>query len=72
MYHNLGLERGITLSSLVHCPGMVEEAAVMLEGLGVDWTDMRQLQQVWGVVLNTHIVASYIVVPLEADHPLWK
>ena len=46
MYYNLGLERGITLSSLVHCPGMVEEAADLLQKLGVDSTDMKQLQQV--------------------------
>ena len=46
VYYNLGLERGITLSSLVHCPGMVEEAADLLQKLGVDSTDMKQLQQV--------------------------
>jgi hypothetical protein len=46
LYHNLGLDRGITLSSLVHCPGMVDEASDMLARLGVDSTDMKQLQQV--------------------------
>ena len=46
VYYNLGLERGITLSSLVHCPGMVEEASDLLNKLGVDATDMKQLQQV--------------------------
>jgi len=51
VYYNLGLERGITLSSLVHCPGMVEEASDLLEKLGVDATDMRQLQQVYNYCL---------------------
>jgi len=46
VYYNLGLDRGITLSSLVHCPGMVEEAADLLRSLGADPADMRQLQQV--------------------------
>ena len=46
VYYNLGLDRGITLSSLVHCPGMVEEASDLLKKLGVDATDMKQLQQV--------------------------
>jgi len=47
LYHNIGLERGISLSSLVHWPGMVEEAKEMLDILGVDTTDMRQLQEVY-------------------------
>jgi len=51
VYYNLGLERGITLSSLVHCPGMVEEAADLLQKLGVDSTDMKQLQQVYNYCL---------------------
>ena len=51
VYYNLGLERGITLSSLVHCPGMVEEASDLLEKLGVDATDMKQLQQVYNYCL---------------------
>lgn len=51
VYYNLGLERGITLSSLVHCPGMVEEASDLLKKLGVDATDMRQLQQVYNYCL---------------------
>merc|ERR1712227_894298 len=33
-----GLEKGISLSSLVHWPGMVDEAREMLEQLGVDVT----------------------------------
>lgn len=51
VYYNLGLERGITLSSLVHCPGMVEEASDLLNKLGVDATDMKQLQQVYNYCL---------------------
>jgi len=47
LYYNIDLERGISLSSLVHWPGMVEEAKEMLEELGVDVTDMRQLQEVY-------------------------
>merc|ERR1712112_672053 len=47
VYHNIGLERGIVLSSLVHWPGMREEAREMLEELGVDSTDMKQLQEVY-------------------------
>lgn len=47
VYHNIGLERGITLSSLVHWPGMREEAKEMLEELGVDINDMKQLQEVY-------------------------
>ena len=47
MYYNIGLEKGISLSSLVHWPGMVDEAREMLEQLGVDVTDMRQLQEVY-------------------------
>ena len=44
VYHNIGLERGIVLSSLVHWPGMREEAQEMLDELGVDSSDMKQLQ----------------------------
>ena len=47
VYHNIGLERGIVLSSLVHWPGMREEAKQMLEELGVDNTYMKQLQKVY-------------------------
>ena len=47
LYYNIGLERGISLSSLVHWPGMVDQARDMLEQLGVDVTDMRQLQEVY-------------------------
>ena len=47
LYHNIGLERGISLSSLVHWPGMLEEAGDLLRELGVDTTDMRQLQEVY-------------------------
>jgi len=47
VYHNIGLERGITLSSLVHWPGMREEARDMLDTLGVDSSDMKQLQEVY-------------------------
>ena len=47
VYHNNGLERGIRLSSLVHLPGMREEAREMLEELGVDSTYMKQLQEVY-------------------------
>ena len=47
VYHNNGLERGIMLSSLVHWPGMREEAKQMLEELGVDNTYMKQLQKVY-------------------------
>ena len=46
LYHNIGLERGISLSSLVHWPGMLEEAGSLLASLGVDTADMRQLQEV--------------------------
>ena len=46
LYHNIGLERGISLSSLVHWPGMLEEAGSLLATLGVDTADMRQLQEV--------------------------
>ena len=51
VYYNLGLDRGITLSSLVHCPGMVEEAGELLRSLGADPADMRQLQQVYSYCL---------------------
>ena len=47
LYHNLGLERGISLSSLVHWPGMLESAKEELEELEVDTEDMKQLQEVY-------------------------
>ena len=47
LYHNLGLERGISLSSLVHWPGMLESAQEELQELGVDTEDMKQLQEVY-------------------------
>ena len=47
LYHNLGLERGISLSSLVHWPGMLESAKEELQELGVDTEDMKQLQEVY-------------------------
>ena len=47
LYHNLGLERGISLSSLVHWPGMLESAQEKLQELGVDTEDMKQLQEVY-------------------------
>ena len=47
LYHNIDLERGISLSSLVHWPGMLEEAGALLGELGVDTTDMKQLQEVY-------------------------
>ena len=46
VYHNIGLARGITLSSLVHWPGM-KEAKEMLEELGVDTGDMKEIQEVY-------------------------
>ena len=47
LYHNLGLERGISLSSLVHWPGMLESAKEQLQELEVDTEDMKQLQEVY-------------------------
>ena len=47
LYHNLGLERGISLSSLVHWPGMLESAKELLQELEVDTEDMKQLQEVY-------------------------
>ena len=47
LYHNLGLERGISLSSLVHWPVMLESAKEELEELEVDTEDMKQLQEVY-------------------------
>ena len=47
VYHNNGLGRGIMLPSLVHLPGMREEAREMLEELGVDSICMKQLQEVY-------------------------
>ena len=61
VYYNLGLERGITLSSLVHCPGMVEEASELLKKLGVDATDMKQLQQVKKLEFFLFMVKSFLL-----------
>ena len=47
LYHDIGLEKGISLSSLVHWPGMLESAREMMEELGVDTEDMKQLQEVY-------------------------
>jgi len=47
LYHNIGLERGISLSSLVHWPGMLESAKELLQELEVDTEDMKQLQEVY-------------------------
>ena len=47
LYHDPGLERGISLSSLVHWPGMLEAAREQLRQLGVDTEDMKQLQEVY-------------------------
>ena len=42
VYHNNGLGRGVMLPSLVHLPGMRQEAREMLEELGVDSICMKQ------------------------------
>ena len=47
LYHHIDLEQGISLSSLVHWPGMLEEAGALMRDLGVDTTDMKQLQEVY-------------------------
>ena len=47
LYHNIDLEQGISLSSLVHWPGMLEEAGDLMRDLGVDTRDMKQLQEVY-------------------------
>ena len=41
------MEQGISLSSLVHWPGMLEEVGALMRDLGVDTRDMKQLQEVY-------------------------
>ena len=51
LYHNIGLDRGITLSSLVHCPGMIEEAGQVIAALGGDPQNMTDLQKMYSYCL---------------------
>lgn len=51
VYHNLNLEPNLTLSSLIHYPGMMEEARPLLEKLGVDPDNMKHVQQVYSYCL---------------------
>jgi len=51
IYYDLDLDPDLTLSSLIHYPPMLKEGAEALHRLGIDPSNLRQLQQVYSYCL---------------------